>query len=117
MVYFSCLATWLLYFVILFSSFALFDEEKLNLLKLIYWDGVSFMLCYSLLKLIFFQGRAVLHYVGILIYSLILYVIFYGLSNPLMLFTSFLRPPLTNTLYHTLIIIFLWEKKGWEIFK
>ena len=112
----SLIATWLLWLSIIFYLKNRFFTENLSLIDLIYEDGLILMTIYTLLKIVRILYSISHHYMVVVIYSLIIYTIGYGLTNPLRMMVSFLHGIEVNIFYHTLIIIFLWEKYGLKVY-
>ena len=112
----SSIATWLLWLLIIFYLRDILFTENLSLIDFLYEDGAILMTIYTLLKIVAIFDSTSNHYMVVIIYSLIIYTLGYGLTSPLRLMASFLHNIEVNIFYHTLIIIFLWEKYGSKVY-
>jgi hypothetical protein len=112
----SSIGTWLLWLLIIFYLKNTLFTESLYLIDFLYEDGLILMTIYTFLKIFRILYSISHHYMVVVIYSLIIYTLGYGLTNPLRMMVSFLHGIEVNIFYHTLIIIFLWEKYGLKIY-
>ena len=112
----SSIGTWLLWLLIIFYLKSISFTESLSLIDFLYEDGLVLITIYTFLKIFRILYSISHHYMVVIIYSLIIYTLGYGLANPLRMMVSFLHGIEVNIFYHTLIIIFLWEKYGLKIY-